>query len=204
MNHLLQDIPESWFSFKVKDFWDTNGWRFDILQNYLPAEILNLLELVLLSEKENDVDSFAWSNAASGLCSVRNAYSLICSVDVTNIDQCWEQIWKLRTHERCRNFMWRVYHGNLMTNVTRAKFGGSTNSLCEICNLAAETVLHVLRDCSKASMVWQAILPHDIWDKAQRFSLKEWVASNVSETLLGDGSHDWNARCALVAWWLWK
>lgn len=90
-----------------------------------------------------------------------------------------------------------------MTNEYKVKFGRAANSSCVICGCVIEAILHVLRDCHTKKSIWQTILL-DVWLQNQSMPLKDWVASNVTGSLMVGAKVGWGLKFAIMVWWLWK
>ncbi|CAH9131175.1 unnamed protein product [Cuscuta epithymum] len=67
----------------------------------------------------------------------------------------WSWVWKIRTCEKVRCFLWLVMKNKLLTNVERGKRHISEDTVCPLCNEDEETVLHIIRDCPFAVAVWR-------------------------------------------------
>lgn len=102
--------------------------------------------------------------------------------------------------ERVRVFIWLVSHQVIMTNVERVRRHVGDNAICQVCNGAEESILHVLRDCPAMSGIWLRLVPprrrHEFFAK----TLLEWLFEN-----LGAGSDrqdtGWSTLFSIAIWW---
>ncbi|KAL4384089.1 hypothetical protein GQ457_15G019500 [Hibiscus cannabinus] len=51
--------------------------------------------------------------------------------------------------------------GRLLTNVEWKRHHLVDSNVCSLCHGRSETLIHVLRDCSMAQLVWRAVIKHD-------------------------------------------
>lgn len=96
LEHTLQVIPEAVISCKVRDYRRNDGWRFEELIPFLPASILELLELAILNPNSDGSDMIIWKDSPPGTCSVRSAYTVASPTVIPRVDPYWEKIWKLK------------------------------------------------------------------------------------------------------------
>ena len=88
-------------------------------------------------------------------------------------------MWKIRTPQRLKIFLWLVVNDALLTNVSRMKKGLSGSNVCPICGIYSETALHVLRDCEIAK---------DMWKTVGNSLIKEFVFLTTFKNLVGGKS----------------
>ena len=85
----------------------------------------------------------------------------------------------MRAPQRVKSFMWLVINDALLTNCARLKRNMTANDTCAICGSISETMLHTLRDCSKAKEMWKSIDHSFIKDSFFIQPLSEWLEENV-------------------------
>lgn len=104
----------------VRDMWDTNeGWKFDQFVDFLPADILKMIDSFELQEDPEAIDNIFWNGEASGGFSIKSALQLIRN-DIEDLhSQAWRSVWKLPIPQRIRFFLWLVFHDRLVTNTNR-------------------------------------------------------------------------------------
>lgn len=95
--------------------------------------------------------------------------------------------------ENIKQFVWLVSHGSLPTNcVTRHV---SNDASCQRCGAIQETILHALRDCSKARVVWNSFN----FTQLQQFDcddLHGWIKIHAM------GAH--GILFLVVCWFIWQ
>lgn len=55
--------------------------------------------------------------------------------------------WKLNIHPKIRHFLWKSFHGALMTMANLFRWKSAHSSLCLICHVSNETIDHLLLPC---------------------------------------------------------
>ncbi|KAL2935020.1 hypothetical protein RDABS01_018139 [Bienertia sinuspersici] len=84
------------------------------------------------------------------------------------------------------------------------KRGLTENPLCQICNQASESIMHMLRDCGHARHLWSKLCPAN--RKASFFScmdLQMWITQHV-KTSNAKHPDSWSLIFPLTLWWIWK
>lgn len=66
----------------------------------------------------------------------------------------WKVCWKLNVPNNIKMFVWRACHNLLPTKANLLKQKVINSASCPICNLAEETVEHIVWSCPSASDVW--------------------------------------------------
>lgn len=78
-------------------------------------------------------------------------------------------------------FLWEVVHGKILCNTERKCRGFTTviNS-CAVCQVAPETILHLLRDCEQAKRDWTELGgPAFTTTFLNQFCIKRWMFQNL-------------------------
>ncbi|CAN1775003.1 Putative ribonuclease H protein At1g65750, partial [Linum perenne] len=84
----------------------------------------------------------------------------------------------------------------LLTNEGRCRRGLSTDGSCSWCGTAAESIVHVLRDCGFARNTWRAVGGFDIEGLDWGSGPTEWLKSHLAG--------DMDLRFGIVCWYLWR
>jgi hypothetical protein len=144
----------------VKDIAVSNGeWNFDRIQRIVPNSIIQKLHSIVPPHENQGEDTPLWTGSSLGHFTVSAAYNLLTNTDMRNMEQNWNQIWKIESMERIKVFIWQLTHDRLLTNSRLAKWQiGSAG--CHNCNHFEETAVHVVRDCNVAVHIWRHLLSH--------------------------------------------
>lgn len=94
-------------------------------------------------------------------------------------DNCWDAIWDAPVQQRVRAFLWLVYHDRLLGNLIRYRRRMTNNPKCYVCDAEEESVLHILRDCPAARMVWRKLGGPSHKTEFFTSTLKQWIAENI-------------------------
>ena len=79
-------------------------------------QTINILQTKFITVDTNGEDGYCWGPSSDGIFSVKTAYSLASKSLNTPRSAVWGTVWKLRTTQRIKVFLWTLYHGRLMTN----------------------------------------------------------------------------------------
>jgi hypothetical protein len=84
------DIPNNIIDTTVADLTDASGsWNWSLLQDWLPATIMQKLAAIPIPEDENEGDTQIWPH---GDFTVSSAYYLLAEYDQNDEDKVWNQI----------------------------------------------------------------------------------------------------------------
>ncbi|KAF7833065.1 Non-LTR retroelement reverse transcriptase [Senna tora] len=188
----------------VADFTTVSGgwdWaKFDFL---LPLEICNLIAATVPPSSVIQGDHIAWKHSKEGCFSTKTAYHAITK-ECTDVNQSfWRLLWKWRGMERIRSFLWLCGHNRLLTNVARKKRGIAGSDACSRCNMAAEDLMHTLRDCNKAKCIWLKLVHPSKWHIFFNASRLSWLSLNLSSNL-GYSDNSWDVMFATACWYIWR
>lgn len=94
-------------------------------------------------------------------------------------------------------------HNRLLTKELCSRwFGGSSD--CPFCPRVVDLSCHALRDCYRASNIWNHVLPSTRVGNFYNGDLINWVQTNISDVPFVDGFVTWNRCWALVTWKIWS
>lgn len=101
-------------------------------------------------------------------------------------------------------FFWTVCHGMPLTNTQRVCQHLVNNATCPSCQSCPETILHVLRDCTKAKQTWNQFLKPV--DKRNFFQMdsRNWVLNNLKSKKMFQCGIPWSLMFGYVCWFIWN
>ncbi|KAK7291659.1 hypothetical protein RIF29_06977 [Crotalaria pallida] len=123
----------------------------------------------------------------------------------------WMWLWRLQIPQRCKIFLWLALNDRLPTNAPTIADSASSPS-CPFCH-AHETLLHVLRDCPRATSVWiHLVAPHhqqsffscSLWDWMVTYLQQPWSTLNSNIIDKDEGKKKDGILFAATVWLLWK
>lgn len=138
-----------------------------------------------------------WGDSESGSYTAKSGYKWLTqnhsSHDTRN--EQWSWLWKLPILENMKHFLWLALHESLPTNSFLVKRHIFVDSSCNRCGATEETILHTIRDCPLARMVWLKLqVGHNkIFANANATG---WIRSNLAGTQ--------STLFAVSCWVLWK
>ena len=71
----------------------------------------------------------------------------------------WRKIWKWKALECYKTFLWSCARERLLMNEKRVYKHLTNDDKCPVCQVATESILHVIRDCKVAADVWLKLAP---------------------------------------------
>jgi hypothetical protein len=135
-------------SISVADGIQDNKWTRGLQQIANTEEINQFVELwqrvceVNLSTQE---DGISWRFSANRLYSSSSAYAIQIFRSIA--DFSWSQL-----RPTTKFFCWLAVHNKLWT-----KHGGQANPICQLCRTQAESVIHMLSECTYSTAIWLAM-----------------------------------------------
>ncbi|KAL6140994.1 hypothetical protein ACLB2K_059286 [Fragaria x ananassa] len=131
-------------------FWNNDGWNVPLLLSVLPVDIVQEIINVPTGFGDSGTDTLIWGASANGCFSVKSAYNSLFDMSAPHNPQ-WQAIWKYNIPQKLKTFLWSVLHKKILTNVQRVTRGFTSNASCPICSSADESLLHLFRDCPRAT-----------------------------------------------------
>lgn len=184
----------------VSQLLDGNGaWNHELVtQLFLPVDCEAILSIK--ASPRLGPDFIAWQPERLGIFTVKSAYKL--GVDLAQFasarassslrpdgsDPCWKKIWSSIVPPKVKVFAWRAASNALATEVKKRHRGIQVTGVCSICGMEAEDVLHALRMCPHAKLLWDQMrqvwklpgeyvlsLPRECWLRAclDKLSMEE-------------------------------
>ncbi|XP_010418618.1 PREDICTED: uncharacterized protein LOC104704191 [Camelina sativa] len=209
MKNILFDLD-----LMVKDLLDTTTQSWDLAKlqyHFYPRDVELILKIKPVMSSE---DYLIWEHTKSGAYSVKSGYW--AAYQREKIDLLTEalmqpsvlpiknQIWKISTATKIRNFLWKVVSGAIPVADKMLSRGMKVDSRCQSCGLEGESVNHVLFSCTVARQVWAMFnfpVPCNGFDS-------ESVFQNIYYLLLvsKNSKYPVEVRTAFpwVVWQLWK
>lgn len=164
----------------MSDFIDDFGqWNSDLVFAQLPLDAAMKVIAYPLPRVGSLADTYVWASTSNGKFSTRSAYLNLLREAGTCLASNISWLWKLSIPSRWLYFLWLAWRGRLLTNGLRCRWALSDDASCVLCGPSMEDVLHVLRDCHEAKMVWEQVLPNLIWLEFSSLTLEEWLQQNL-------------------------
>lgn len=112
-----------------------------MIPQLLKGQILNLR----LEHDRDQPDKAVWKGSQNGVMSSKALFKFLSKEDNATDTSNWARIWKLNCLPKIRMFVWILLYGRLPTNEYRQHIGLTDDASCLRCQLAPESILHLLR-----------------------------------------------------------
>jgi len=113
-------------------------------------------------------------------------------------------VWKVQSLPKIKFFLWQCCHLSLPVRAILFKRGMDIPFLCPMCNNAPETILHTLRDCPTAQVLWNSLNPSIQRSLFYGASLVNWLKLNCQSSKNSCiSSIEWSILFSFALWSLW-
>lgn len=143
-------------SISVSAYMLNGSWNWNLIEAYVPSSLCGKINGVN-PPIGTDVKEYPnWNPSSDGTFSLKLTAQLICNPEVPDhpANPLFDKVWKWKSPNRIRSFLWKLVHGKLLTNVERVKRGMSSDDLCPRCCSGPETI----RDCEEATQLWSRVI----------------------------------------------
>jgi hypothetical protein len=155
-------IPIGEGSFSVASYVTGDDWNWAKINSLLPASVTDTIHHIRPPVPEHS-DFPYWIPATDGQFSIKTAYELLMGEHHDqNSLPLFEAVWNWKGPARMRTTLWKMAHGKLLTNMERCHRGMSSNDLCPRCDLAPESLMHIIRDCDVVNLFGTASLGRNL------------------------------------------
>lgn len=204
-NHRLLPLASFEAEKTVRDYWkDEGGWRWDEFSHALPNSSLIKIADVVLSAVGDEQDKVCWLGPNNRGFTVKSAYRLLRGELSEGSWQGWKLIWRLRTQEWTKTFLWLLAHDGILTNGARWQRHVSNFPGCVRCQETIEDALHAIRDCKDSSEVWLSFIPKPLQKDFFTLSFQDWLLSNLRFRDDAFYGGRWPENMATICWVIWK
>lgn len=131
-------------------------WNEPLLRDMWPQKVVRKFMEILLCQR----DIRCWLNEPAGRCSYRALFRYL-QTGCIGPTFLWKEVWKIEVLPKIRFFAWQALLNKLPTRARLARWDPSISPLCPLCNLADETIDHLLIQCPFAKNLWLG-LPESI------------------------------------------
>lgn len=118
-----------------------------------------------------------WKVNQNGKYTIKSAYENVSRNDSILVDTSWNLVWKSQFPPRIKYFLRIVKKGRLLTNSERVRRKLIDNAGCPLCSVINETIVHVLRDCYFAAVVWRQVIQSDSVSSFFELNVANWLLS---------------------------
>ncbi|CAI9102941.1 OLC1v1001337C1 [Oldenlandia corymbosa var. corymbosa] len=197
-------VPEEQLNWTLDQFTtETVQWNWNVFMHLVPATVLMKVAAIMPSRVDTGPDVPYWGFSEDGRFTTRSAYrSLTLDEDISNRG-LWKVIWHWSGPQRIRQFMWLAVKGALLTNWQRWHRHLADSPVCVLCGGVAESTLHALHDCPKASCMWTRIVPSENVLVFFNLPLEKWIWKNLTNAI-GINREQWEVLFGVTIWQVWS
>ncbi|MBA0704234.1 hypothetical protein Golax_016504 [Gossypium laxum] len=176
-------------------------WNLDISKLWILEEVINKIVRVSPPHPSSSSDKIVSSATSTGSFFLKNAYGKIRGDALNPKERIWELPWILKGSQWICFFLWLAFKHHLLTNVERVRRGIVNNNVFGFCGQDYEDVLHVLRDCSAARIIWDKLILEERLSRFYNGSLHNWMTNNLQNhlSITLDGV-DWPCLFGIITW----
>ncbi|BFG33690.1 hypothetical protein CerSpe_199640 [Prunus speciosa] len=189
--------------YSVANFVHDGWWDIGKLRDMLNEQLVQQIISSPVGFNSSLHDSQIWKPAADGIFTVKSAYELLFA-ETSEVDPFWQSVWKLKIPPKLKIFAWLLYQGKVLSNDQRAKRHLTLDPSCLICGWLSESILHILRDCSRTKEIWKVVLPSSQGTQFFQTELKPWLAANLLSKDRWRGGLPWSLVFIYTCWYIWK
>ncbi|CAN1777240.1 Putative ribonuclease H protein At1g65750 [Linum perenne] len=173
-----------------------NTWdKTKLMTLFTPETVRQILTIPIGPSNLND--KWIWHADIKCCFSIKSCYGLIRNEEPQQNTKEWKWLWHLSIPPKVRFFVWRLCNNALATLTNLAIRNCSSTTTCPCCNLAEESLHHLLFNCPNTLHLWHHTLPQ-LRLPQQHHSIKDWWL-NLSF------QDDNTAIVAMAcAWTIWK
>ena len=106
-------------------------------------------------DRRNRSDQLRWGYGNYGNFNIKEASGLERGDYNTPAEKKWSRLWNLGLWPKITLFIWLLMKGRILTWDNLRRRGMTEPSKCVICNVAEETMDHLLNQCSWSSRMWR-------------------------------------------------
>ena len=186
---------------------NSKSWDVELLNNiFYPWEAEEISRIHVSPYCQTD--AYVWPLTSNGDYSIRSAYKMLVSEVMASVQassstdnsaKVWKGVWRIRTPNKIRHFMWKAVKDSLPTKENLHKHQIPLDESCSLCEEYQETNLHALWLCDHAKSVWKSDVGFSVYYKKQYRSFMD-----LFEAVLERGSVFHVAWFSTVAWSLWQ
>jgi len=161
VNHLINPI--------------TKEWHISILQEFMDPVDIPIIRGLPISHSYKP-DRFIWHHTKSGRYTVKSGYRLAREMTYTidwgpNCNLIKAQACKVKAPPKIKHFLWQIASGSLAVTSKLSHRGIQCDITCRRCEMAEETINHVLFECPHSRKIWEYQWYQKIFLLVQNFQI---------------------------------
>jgi hypothetical protein len=153
----------------------------------------------------NDPDILRWGHSPHGNFTLKEGYTLQEGFQSLPKDPIWTTVWKSKFWPKISMFLWLLLQNKILTWDNLQKRGFIGPSICHLCHQQAETMEHLLNNCTISVEIWDhatQLLRRTNRDKGNIINtIRNWGSGPYKSQLL---NRIWQLLPGFIVWQLWK
>ncbi|XP_057760187.1 uncharacterized protein LOC130980537 [Arachis stenosperma] len=175
---------------KILDLWSSRQWNLENIYSPLNQSLQSNINSYNPDVQASSEVGWCWTGAASKVFDAHSGYLWLSKKMFSWEDRGnWLWLWHQYVPEKHKFLAWLCLQEALPTAAFHFSRGISHTDSCSRCFSGQESVLHCIRNCPKAQLVWQALGISD-----QPVDLMSWFLHNSKQ-------HPFRFFSGL--WWIW-
>lgn len=148
-------------------------------------------------------DRIVWKLNKDGDFSTSSAYEYLLNLPELVNGEVYKLIWSWVGPGRVRLFLWKMAQKAIVTNLFRLKRGLTNLDVFPMCELEAESILHLTRNCRSVMQVWYLLSENNLLRDFFTSDIQEWMTSNLKCTKVIQGV-EWRILFGATTSGLWQ
>ncbi|XP_057719616.1 uncharacterized protein LOC130934040 [Arachis stenosperma] len=176
---------------RILDLWSSGQWNLENIYSPLNQSLQSNINSYNPDVQAGSEVGWCWTDAVSKVYDAHSGYLWLSKKMFSWKDRGnWLWLWRQHVPEKHKFLAWLCLREALPTAAFRFKRGILHTDSCPRCFSGQESVLHCIRNCPKAQLVWQALGISD-----QPMDLMSWFLHNSKQ-------HPFRFFSGL--WWIWR
>jgi len=121
-----------------------------------------------------------------------------CSSSMDGMSKVWKGMWKIKTPNKIRHFLWRAARDSLPTKQNLCQRHVLVDASCPLCDEHTESLMHYLWLCDHAKAVWKSDICFARYYRKQHRDFLELLGE-----VMRSGSDFHIAPFSTISWCLW-
>ncbi|KAF7840012.1 reverse transcriptase [Senna tora] len=178
-------------------------WSWDRISFELPLTIKDLISATPCFKDSPSDDMISCIFLKNGLFNLNLIYNFLMSDKLNNAAGVnpFKWIWKLNCHRRLKFFLWMCVNNGLLTKDNLIKRKIPISGTCFLCNLEAESIPHLFKDCPVGQNIWQRTNSNISFHNSDSFEI--WIKYNCLNSKLATLNIPHNVLFIYTLWHIW-
>lgn len=138
--------------------WLVGKWKWDSFDKFIPNSIFLLIAFHVTPFAYVGYCFTYWGKTSLGEFLVESVYQLRYNGNLNLKCDMWNIIWKIKDLQWVNTFLWLLFKNAISMNKQMVNRHITIEAYCDICLGLEEDMIHVLRVCVDARVVWKVVV----------------------------------------------